>query len=227
MKRNQLLSLFVVIAMMSFVPAVLAEESKAEEAPQAAEEIAPEITEEAVPQIAEGTVSELVEETALPELPPAVDPALEARKAAEVQDQNTWDQPEPKIEVSKWGQEIRIVVTPDPKMKKEKILAIQSVKLENEKGEFLGLKTYTPQETTRVAEFMLSPELLKIDKVKMIISSALNGDWVSLVSLEVKEKAPETEATPVAPETAVNQAASTPEVPAAPVVKPKKKGWGW
>ena len=177
---------------------------------------------------------ENLEQAAPADVPAVVDPALEARKAADLASQNTWDQPEPKVEVSKWGQEIKIVVTPDPKMKKDKLAAIQSVKLENEKGEFLGLKTYTPQETNRIAEFMVSPEALKIDKVKIIVSSAINGEWVSLVSLEVKEKLPETavsaEAAQIAADQAAPEAAASAvqeEAPAVPTVKAKKKGWGW
>lgn len=157
---------------------------------------------------------------------PADTTHLEARKAAELQEQNTWDQPAPKVEVSKWGQELKIVVTPDAKMKKDNLLAIQSVKLETEKGDFLGLKTYSPKETTRAAEFMLNPEVLKIENVKITVSSSKNGDWVTIAPLKVEEAAP-------APGKAVEEKKESPaQAPQAPVPAAKpgrssKKGWLW
>ena len=129
----------------------------------------------------------------------------------------------PDVKVSKWGTELRIIVTPNPAMKKDKKLDIQSVKLESEKGEFLGLKTYGPKETDRTAEFMVNPEILKIDKVKLTATSKTDGDWVHFQSLEVKAEPPPQEASEAASEKAAAPAAA----PQTGSEKPKKKGLFW
>ena len=133
----------------------------------------------------------------------------------------------PAVDVSKWGGEIRIIVTPDKAMKKDQLLSIQSVKLESDKGEFLGLKSYSPEEKTRDAEFMVNPAILKIETVKVTVSAGIEGEWSQVASLKVEEpKAEETEETP-------DQASQAAEKKAAPTQpseaeKPaKKKGWFW
>ena len=118
----------------------------------------------------------------------------------------------PQVKLSQWGPEIRINVIPDSQMGAENVLAVQSVKLETEKGEYLGLKTFQPEEKTREAEFMINPEILKVDAVKITVSSKLDGQWTHSQVLKSEEgKGPE--------------AGKPDAVPAAAPDKPKKKGW--
>ncbi len=148
-----------------------------------------------------------------------------------------WEGMEPKIEIVKWGPEFRIKVKTNPGMKNDRMMAIKSVKLETVKGEFLGLKTYSAEEKTRDAEFMVNAEILKIDTVKITVTSPQDGEYVTLSALkvtevpEVKKAVADAAALAVAEvkdgaekAAAVSEAAPAAEVPAA---KPagKKKGW--
>ncbi len=164
-----------------------------------------------------------------------------AQKAAsEIVVNPNWVGIEPKIEVIKWGPEFRIKVKTNAGMKKEKMLAIKSVKLETLKGEFLGLKTYTDEEKTRDAEFMVNAEILKIDTVKITVTSPQDGDYVTISPLkvtevpeaaavkkedmkaEVKDKAAEAaKAVEAVSEKPAAEAVSAP----APEKPKKKKGW--
>lgn len=141
----------------------------------------------------------------------------------------SWEYP-PVVQISKWGQELRIIVEPNVLMDREKIPAIESVRLETEKGEFLGLKTYGPQEVKRRAEFMLDPLIMKIDKVKIIVHSQVDGDWTVVAPLK-ETSGDEVTAYTVDPElqeeqAAVETPAATP-VPPAEEPKKKKRGWFW
>lgn len=147
--------------------------------------------------------------------------AEEAKPVSEV-----WIQNPPVVKVSPFGQEIKINVNFDPKMGKEKIDAVQSVKLETEKGEFLGLKTYSAEEISREAEFMVSPEALKIDKVKVTISSSTEGEYSTTVSLVIPKEEPKEEVSS-APAAESAAEASVPAVAEKKEKKPKKKKWGW
>lgn len=118
----------------------------------------------------------------------------------------------PQVKLSQWGPEIRINVIPDPQMGTEGVLAVQSVKLETEKGEYLGLKTFQPEEKARDAEFMINPDILKIEAVKLTVSSKTDGQWTHIQPLKDEEGG--------GPE------AGKPEAPK-PAEKPKKKGWLW
>ncbi len=138
-----------------------------------------------------------------------------------------WKEHAPQVKMSAFGQEIRIVVTPDSTMDAENIAAIQSVKLESDKGEFLGLKTYGATEKSREAEFMINPQILKMEKVKITVVSSLDGEYATLLPLEVPKEEPKKEETapahaegdkPVvkaAATRAVDPAAPTPETTAA------------
>ena len=152
-----------------------------------------------------------VEEAAPSSLVPA---ATEAAKAEGEKKESLLEKYPPQVKTSQWGPEIRINVIPDSQMGTENVLAVQSVKLETEKGEYLGLKTFQPEEKTREAEFMINPEILKIDAVKITVSSKIDGQWTSTQTLKNEEgKGPE---------------AGKPDAvkPAAPApAKPKKKGW--
>lgn len=122
----------------------------------------------------------------------------------------------PQIKISQWGPEIRLNVVPDPLMGEENVTAVQSVKLETEKGEYLGLKTFQAEETTREAEFMINPEILKIETVKITVSSKSGDQWSHVQALKDEKGA--------GPE------AGTPDVVAEQPVaaaseKSKKKGW--
>ena len=145
-----------------------------------------------------------------------------------------WKEHVPQVKMSAFGHEIRIVVTPDAAMDAKNLEAIQSVKLESDKGEFLGLKTYGAQEKSREAEFMINPEILKMDKVKITAVSSVDGEYTTVLPLEVPKEEPKVEASPAAKEggeeekDALEVPAGAPSAP--PVVKeetekPKKKGW--
>lgn len=149
----------------------------------------------------------------------------------------TWGKYKPQIKVSPFGQEIRILVSfDDKKMGKENVAAIQSVKLESDKGEFLGLKTYGATEISREAEFMVNPQILKIDKVKVTVVSSADGEYSETASLEIKEAVPPPAPAAVEAKKAVNEAAkelkeivkkeTEAAVPAVSEKKSeKKKGW--
>lgn len=140
----------------------------------------------------------------------------------------TLEKHSPQILVSKWGSEIRINVAPDKAMKKDQMLSIQSIKLESDKGEFLGLKTYGPEEKTRDAEFMVNPEILKIENVKIVVSMGSEGEWSKIVSLKVEEpKVEEAAETPEAAPAAETAAKDAAALKPSQTEKPKKKGWLW
>ena len=186
-------------------------------------------------------LSEKVEDKSWKTLPPAVEEeaslagnALEDAEEAVPADAlgeaaepapSSWDAYPPSVKVSLWGSEIRIVVTPNPVMGKERIAAIQTVKMESEKGDFLGLKTFSPTETERISEFMVNPEMLKMDKVKIIATSLMDGVWTALVSLEVKAEPSPTAEAEVSPVGATDE--SAPAAVPAEGAAPKKKGWLW
>lgn len=172
----------------------------------------------------------------------AVDANSEAGKALQAAKGKTadviaanpaWSGLEPQIEVGKWGQEIRIIVKPSGKMKSESLLAIKSVKLETVKGEFLGLKTYAADEKSRDAEFMVNPEILKIDSVKVTVSSGVIGEYATLASLTPSEPAVKADEVVAAklPEQAAAAAVEAVETVEAKAETPvqeqpkKKKGW--
>lgn len=189
--------------------------------------------------LAEDSTDEAMEDSAAkstePENPSAMMTASGEGSAAA----SAWDEYTPGVEVSKWGQEIRIVFNPAKTMDPKKLAAIQSVKLETPDGEFLGLKTYSASEETRTAEFMINPELIKLDKVKVVASSTADGDWSKMVSLEEAGKKAE-EKSKEAGNVSEGGASGAPSPAAAPVPKPeqtqpspddqaspKKKGWLW
>lgn len=144
-----------------------------------------------------------------------------------------WEVP-PQIRIDKWGSEIRIMVEPHLIMDRDKVKTIQLVKLEDEKGQFLGIKTFNPDEEKRRAEFLLNPEELKLEKVKVTVNSTVDGDWTKTVPLEVttedvamlytkEKKEGETE---IAPE----ESATAPQAVVEEEKKEegkKKKGWLW
>ena len=172
----------------------------------------------------------------------AVDQAGEAPALDAAVSDPRWEGVQPDVKVSKWGSEMRIIVTPSADMKSDELLAIKSVKMESPKGEFLGLKTYNPDEKERGAEFMVNPEILSIDAVTITVTSTDLGDFKTTASLVVEEEAPaaveavaEEVAAEVAavPETeeiqeAVTETAPLVEEKAQEVKgKPKKKGMFW
>lgn len=151
----------------------------------------------------------------IPALEKAAESAVPAEAAEEAKGDSLFAQYPPQIKMSAWGPEIRINVIPDPEMGAENVLAVQSVKLETEKGEYLGLKTFQVEEKTREAEFMINPEILKVDAVRITVSSQKDGQWTHVHSL--KDENGES------PEAGKPDAAPT--EPAAPAAKLKKKGW--
>ncbi len=221
MKTKKFTALLVALFfILSFHPIAMADEASdtTKEVPAAAGDAA--TLDEALPPPAE-TVSDVpnpntnLENTAPAEAAAPTEAAPEAPAAPA-----SWEKA-PSIQVAKWGEEIRITVTPDKSMKEDKLLAIQSVKLETEKGEFLGLKTYGPEEKDRSAEFMVNPVLLKADNVKIIASSKIEGDWSEMVSLTPKAEgsAAGAEVQPAQPTTEKKaESEAKPE-------KKKKKGW--
>ena len=168
-------------------------------------------------------------------LPPSIPSPIAAPSDTEASEEVAKWEYVPVVQVSKWGHEIRIVVEPSILMDREKVPSIQSVRLETEKGKFLGLKTFGPQEVKRRAEFMMDPAALKLDKVKITVNSKDDGDWTSVVSLE--EKSAEKKETTMYSETTkeeVSESSVGEEQPATvpPAAQeeqpaPKKKGWFW
>ena len=156
---------------------------------------------------------------AVKDLPPAQNADAGAPPAEAAKKEPVWNQYPPDVKLSQWGPEIRINVAPNSGMGSEKMTAIQSVKMETEKGEYLGLKTFQPDEKTREAEFMLNPDILKIDAVKLTVSSKTDGDWVKTVALKLAQGGTEAAAPAAAP-------AQSKPAAAAPA-KPAKKGWFW
>ncbi len=106
-------------------------------------------------------------------------PAISAKESA----QAPWNYP-PVIRVTEWGEEIRIEVDNDKAMAPEQVFDIDSIRLETEKGEMLGFKTFGNQETERHAEFMIDPKILKLEKARIVVHGILMGDWSKIVPLE-------------------------------------------
>ena len=197
-------SVLILILLFSFAPAMRlamaadAEEIKTESADQ--------------------SVETLMTDEALEDEPAAGAPA----EAAAEEKVNLFEKYPPQVKLSKWGTEIRINIIPDPEMGAENVLAVESVKLETEKGEYLGLKTFQPDEKAREAEFMINPEILKIENVKITVSSKTGGTWSHLQRLEIideKKKAAEEAA-------AAASGGASPAESSKPAA-PKKKGWLW
>jgi hypothetical protein len=94
-----------------------------------------------------------------------------------------WEYP-PVIQVQKWGSEYKIFVEPNILMDRNKIETIQTIKLEKPTGEFLGLQSFGPGDTKRRAEFMLSPEHMKLKKMKVVVASSIDGEWSQVIPLK-------------------------------------------
>ncbi|MSR77216.1 MAG: hypothetical protein EXS63_03170 [Candidatus Omnitrophica bacterium] len=153
--------------------------------------------------------------------PASPEDAAEAVKA--------WEYP-PVVNISKWGNELKIVVEPNMLMDRDKIPDIESVKLETEEGKFLGLKTYGPGEDKRRAEFMIDPAALKMDNVKITMNSRSEGDWSKVVPLKEtpetdKEVSAYTQATATETSTEAEVAEKTQE-PNAEATAPENSGAG-
>ena len=91
----------------------------------------------------------------------------------------------PKVSIITWGStDLRVIVEFDPKMDAEKLEAVQVVRLETEDGKrSLGNKTYEPDETTRRADFLLDPQVIQVDKIKVVVNSKIDGDWSGVYPL--------------------------------------------
>lgn len=203
------------------IPAVPAPEESAAPEPEATETPAAEPTETAVPSVpaVEASIAPVVEEAgkAVDASPAASEVAKAIESAAPVEEKKAsiFDKYPPQVKLSQWGAEIRINVIPDPQMGAEALAAVQSVKLETEKGEYLGLKTFQAEEKSREAEFMINPEILKIDAVKITVSGKSGDQWSQVQPLkDEKGEGPEA------------GKAEAPK-PAEVAVQPKKKGWLW
>ena len=107
----------------------------------------------------------------------SADPETPAEKG------NGWEYP-PVIQMTKYGTGMKIVVEPNILMDREKIPAIQEIRLLSDKGQFLGLKSFNVNDTKRRAEFLVEPSVSESGRVKLIVKSDADGDWSSEVPLE-------------------------------------------
>jgi hypothetical protein len=166
--------------------------------------------------------------------PAAASQAPAQPQAPKIELPTTWTQP-PVIQISKWGEELKIEVMPDAEMTKEIAMTIDSVSLESEKGELLGTKTFEQQEPARRAEFMVDPKALKMEQLKIAVHSAAMGDWSALTPLKVTvTAAPPPAAPPQAKAVATKAEVASQEkvAKASPKTTPgemskKKRKWVW
>lgn len=169
---------------------------------------------------------------------PAVETSTETEMPGLIAEEKAtlWGFP-PVIQISKGENDMKVVVEPHVLMEREKIPDIESVRLETEKGEFLGLKAFGPNEEKRRAEFLLDPSVIETEKIKVTVTSKVDGIWTTAVPLEEtpgelpmlytqpagkEEEGAKEEAS--APEE-VPQESAEPEPPEP--AKKKKKGWFW
>lgn len=127
-------------------------------------------------------------------------------------DPTGWTEP-PSVQISQWGEELRIEVQPAPSMDPEKAQGISGVELQNEQGEILGIKSFELQEAGRSAEFMMDLKALQLEKIKIVVHHIAWEDWSVVMPLKVT--APPASGEPAAAPSPASPGPDQPENPPA------------
>ena len=136
----------------------------------------------------------------------------------------------PTVVIKQRGVELQLEVTYDHPMDQAANDYIESVQMESPTGEFLGVKSFSPNEKQALAIFMINPTLYKNDSVVFKAKSSKLGEIKTTSKLEVT---PEPEAAVPAAEVSESSAPAASVSESAPAAsnepkkeeKKKKKGW--